>query len=479
MRHLYKNVQGKGRDSLLHRNLRMCTEEGVFATPFVILAAPGNLFIASLLTGVLGIGSGTYGMLVSLPAWFNAAQLLVIPFLGRYFASRTLVLWTGFLNALVWLAFALALQWLPPDDARFSARVLFAVLIFISASASINGVCWMSWIQEWIPNRLRGKYFGRRNRIIGLTTVIFTWVAGYAVDRYGDSILGYQLVLGGAGGFRLLSMYLQTHIYTPWSTPEKPIHVGWKRRASELLSRGSFLAYVLFGTWLAFWLNFVGPFTPIFLLNELEMGVGHQSYLLILASLSGALVYPWWGKLSDRYGCKTIITFSVILWMAQNFIWIFLTVQNRWLLYPIYFMGGMTSGGVLLGSFNLLLKMVPENMKTAGISLNLTASSIAAALAPIMAGLIYAWAGSHEVAWHMVFRISCFIQAVCLMSGLLILVRIREPESRFHDAVLGAFRTMRMSMAYSGSLGLANVSLVRRFVKKKTPENPLEKSSSK
>lgn len=461
MREFYKTVQGKGRDSLLHRNLRLCTEEGVFATPFVVLAVPGNLFIASLLTGMLGIGSGVYGMLVSLPAWFNASQLLVIPFLARFFSSKTLVLWTGFVNAFVWLGFAFSLQWLPQDDARVAARILFGIFAFISASASINGVCWMSWIQEWIPDRVRGKYFGRRNRIIGLTTVLFTWGAGYVVDRYGDSIIGYQLVLGTAGGLRLLSMYLQTHIYTPWSQPEKPIHVGWRKRASELIGNRSFVWFVIFGAWVAFWLNFVGPFTPVFMHQELGLTVGAQSHLLILANLSGAFVYPLWGKLSDRYGCKTIITISAILWMLQNYLWVILTPENRWLLYPMWFWGGMASGGVLLGSFNLVLKLVPKDMKTAGISLNLTVTSVAAALAPVLAGQLYDGVVAHGTAWHVVFRISFFLQASCIILGLLMLVKIREPESRFIHAVSGAFRSLRLTMVSSGFLALANVSLAR------------------
>ena len=64
-------------------------------------------------------------------------------------------------------------------------------------------------------------------------------------------------------------------------------------------------------------------------------------------ALAGALSLPAWGHLLDRYGNKSVMTFSLLLWQAQNFLWCFLTPDNRNLLYGMWIFGGATSAGFI------------------------------------------------------------------------------------------------------------------------------------
>ena len=68
------------------------TGEGILAMPWQLLTLPGNFVIAALLTQYYGLGKATYGLIVSLPMWSNAAQIVVLPWLARFLTPKELAI---------------------------------------------------------------------------------------------------------------------------------------------------------------------------------------------------------------------------------------------------------------------------------------------------------------------------------------------------------------------------------------------------
>lgn len=461
MKSYYQEFGGRGKDSLLHRNLRMCTEEGVFATPYVILSIPGNLFLATLITQVLMVSEGTYGLLVSLPAWFNALQVVFIPLLARHFSARTLTLSTGLINVLFWVLLIFLLPGIAEAGGESAGRTLIWVFAFISMTQSIMGVSWMSWITEWIPKRIRGKYFGRRNSIMGFATVGFILLAGWVLDFFGTTVFGFQVLLGIVGVMRLFSFYVLTHIYTPWSRPERQIHEGWFHRFARLTKHRVFFHFLVFSAYLGFWFNFIGPFVPLYLNEYLDFPVTRATALLVLANVASALAMPVWGRLTDRYGCKPIIGIGIVLWMVSNYTWVVVTPAWNWVLYPLWLWGGMVSGAVILGGFNLLLKLAPEESRSAGISVHLMVTSVASAMAPLIAGLTIEYCRRNGIDLQFAYRLFFFIQPTAILLGMLLLVRVKEPESGGLSSVAGAFRTFRQVFIQNGLMLFGSLNYFR------------------
>jgi Na+/melibiose symporter-like transporter len=478
MKGMYKKFGGRGRDSLLHRNLRVCTEEGVFATPFVILTVPGNVFIAALLTSVLGIHASTYGWIVSLPAWANACQLLIVPLVARRFSAWSLTIAFTLINLACWFTLLILLNHIPLDNPEATGRLMLVYFAVISLTQSMAGVSWTSWIQEWVPERIRGKYFGSRNRILGLVTVAFILATGEVFDRYGESMLAFQIILGVTSGFRLLSAYLMTHIYTPWSNPEKMVHEGSSSRFGELLRNRPFRTYLIFAAILAFSFSLTGPFAPLFMTRHLDFSISHQTTLLIIASLFSALTMPFWGRLCDRYGCKPVIIGTGTLWMLQNYLWVFLNPSITWLLYPMWAWGGALSGGVILGGFNLVLKLTPTKLKSTGISLHLAVTSLAAAAAPIISGWLISSESLPIAEGALRFRILFAIQPTVVLCSFLVLARLHEPKATELGLFSGSFRTMRHVLVQNGFFFAGNFNFFRLLKKGANSVLPIKKPAS-
>ena len=147
------------RQSILRTNLRLCTSEGLAAMPLVFLCQPGNFIVAMLLSQVFALSDTLFGLIVSLPFWANVLQLVAIPLLSQRWSQKRITLTFAWLNLACWFILAAALPYIPVGNPDASGRVLFWIFFAASLTFSIVAVSWTSWVQEWVPDRLRGKFF--------------------------------------------------------------------------------------------------------------------------------------------------------------------------------------------------------------------------------------------------------------------------------------------------------------------------------
>jgi MFS family permease len=172
---------------------------------------------------------------------------------------------------------------------------------------------------------------------------------------------------------------------------------------------------------------------------------------LTLSQLGGALSLPAWGRLLDRYGNKSVMTFSLILWQTQYLAWYFITPDNKAWLYGLWTWAGMTSAGFVLGQFTILLRLIPVQAKSLAIGINLAATSFIAAIAPIIGGWVLTRALTETNDPLNVYHLCFLVQPVLALLGCMLLLRVHEPQASPLTMVFGAMRNIR---TLSGVLGL-------------------------
>ncbi|MBC2595817.1 MFS transporter [Ruficoccus amylovorans] len=450
-------------DAQTRSNLRYGIADGVLATPWTILSLPAGFIISALLNLHYGIRPGMFGLIVSLPAWANASQILLLPFLARFFTARDMTLAMSWLNVGLWGMLAAVLPFLPDDNRVAAGQIFLIFYILASASASFLGLGWLAWIRQWVPPEIRGVYFGRRNRYIALVTLAFLIVSMVLLGRYPDSVATYQAILIIGAGMRFGSVLMQHRIIDDHSTHEPLVQGQWWSQLRVALRHPGFIAFIGFNAWVNFWINMTGPFGTVFVYEQLHLSPGQFAVFNILSTLTGALTMPLWGKFIDRRGCVPAIGLGLLMWQTQNYLWAVLTPETSWILYPMWLWGGGTAAAFLLGSFNLLLKIIPQEAKTAGISLNLAATSVAAGAAPIIAGVILDLGQDRGWSELLIYRIGFVLCPTAILLSLLLLKRIREPDSDpRYSTVWGATRMLRQSLQSFGLAALANTTLVGR-----------------
>lgn len=431
--------------STLRHDLRQCTYDGIAATPIVYLLQPGNFIIAALLVELFRLPPAVYGLIASLPFWGNFAQAFLMPLVNRAYSPKAVSVASSFLQALCWGTMAAMLSFLPTDKPELSGHWFVTLFAVSAAVTSLTGVSWMSWVQEWVPVRLRGKYFGRRNRLLQVAQIAFLVLSGWIIGRFAGAIVAYQIVLGGAALLRIVSVLYQRNIHAESTVSDRAeSRVPWRDQVRTLIDSRAFRWLIAYGAAWGFATSTFGPFYAVFMYKELGFTVQNVSALVILASVGGAVSAPAWGALADRFGNKPVMLFCMIAWQVQNFLWCALTPENSWMLYGMWTYGGIVASGFVLSMFNLQLKIIPPQAKTLAISANLAITSLVTAMGPIIGGTVlqHLLRDGQMPALEVYHRVFLVLPVLALLACLL-LTRVHERAASPLSSVVGAMRNIR------------------------------------
>ena len=234
--------------SPLRRNLRLSIYDGLAATPMVFLVQPGNFIVAALLVKLFQLPADVYGIIVALPFFGNFAQAFLMPLVNTWMSPKAVSVAFTSLQALCWAGLAVMLSFLPLNRPETSGHWFLAFFAVSAAITSLTGVSFASWIQEWMPVRVRGKFFGRRNRLLQVAQVGFLLAAGQVINRLAGELIAFQCLLIGAAMLRVGSSMFQHRIKTV--APELAqleMKTPWTLQLKALLNTPAFLWLVAYG----------------------------------------------------------------------------------------------------------------------------------------------------------------------------------------------------------------------------------------
>ena len=99
---------------------------------------------------------------------------------------------------------------LSPDDPVATGRFLLIWVFIASLFNAVLAVVWNGWMHDLVPGRLRGRYFGQRNRFIQGATLVFVLGAGCGLSWGGYSARTFQVIMG----LSLLSYAINLFIFS-------------------------------------------------------------------------------------------------------------------------------------------------------------------------------------------------------------------------------------------------------------------------
>lgn len=366
----------------------------------VLYEAMANQTMAVLTTGAflvgfaleLGASNTMIGLLAGLGPLALVMQIPAVYVVERWRRRKPLAVGGMALSRLACLAMAAA-PWLG-SAGMVLPFFLVALLMHYGAGAFCGGA-YNSWYRDLVPDRIMGRFSGRRLAGAVGTGAVVSLAGGFGIDAWNSYVplpaaAGYSLCFFLAGSAGLVA----TGFLMSAPEPAMPREAAQPllRLLLQPLRDGAFRPLLVFLAAWNFACNFAAPFFAVYMLQRLGMSMSWVIGLTVLSQLINASFFPLWGRLADRYTNKSVMAATAPLFIGTFLLWPFTTMPEvhdftLTLLAVIHIAAGITTAGVNLCATNLAFKLAPLGRGGSYWAVNNLVSGAAAALAPMLAGV--------------------------------------------------------------------------------------------
>ncbi|MGD2039815.1 MAG: MFS transporter [Anaerolineae bacterium] len=389
----------------------------------------GSIFVLYL--NQIGLDKGQIGGLLSLLPFFGIVAVFVASSLARIGYKRVFV---ATFSARTTTAILLLLA--PWVLLQFGQQAVLAfIVVAVAAFAlfrAIGFTAYYPWLQEQVPDSVRGKYTAIKNALASLTALVAMLGAGYVLGP--DPDLGRFMVIISVGIVSgALSVWASTKI--PGGAPvaaDSDEGSSWLEmvRAVRDPNFVRFLAGIGLVTLST---TPLVSFVPLFMKEQVGLSAD-QVVWLETGILVGGLVSSYlWGWLADRYGSKPVMISGAYFLPLLPLAWLLMPRGVTWSLYIALIIAvgqGFANTGWTIGSGRLLfVRVVPSENKTAYLALYYAWMGIIGGLGQLMGGWLVDWTSGLGGEWW-IFSLDpytpLFVLGILLpLFGLLLFRRVK------------------------------------------------------
>ncbi len=384
------------------RGLRFSVWDGAFATIWITLTS------GAFITGFalwLGADSVAIGLLTAVPTLAALVQLLSSYTTESLPQRRPFIVIYSLAGRLLWLPILLL-----PFIFPLNLALTIFLLLFTASSVltSIPMPAWSSWMSDLVPVGYRGRYFGYRNMVAGITGMVISLPAALLLDQAvktpGWRFVGFAFLFGTGVIGGIVSGVMV------WLQPEPPriraqeSHTGSSRGLRSYFAAPfadvKFRRLLLFNAVFGVGQNLAAPFFTVYALKELQLNYLWMQVLAAITGVSALVSMPFWGYLADKFGNKPLLAIGTWGVLTLPISWIFTVRGNNavmaaWLL-EINVGSGIFWAVVGLAQFNLLIGCSsPENTSVYVATMS-AVTGLLAGIAPLVGGyLMHLMSGLH------------------------------------------------------------------------------------
>lgn len=350
-----RSADRRAKDSSLRASIR----DGQF---HALMLGAGETYLGPF--GIfLGASTLQIGLLATLPALFGAImQWTGVLLMGRCESRRRLIVVGVTSQAFTFLPMAL----LPFVFGQALQAATIALIVLAMAYHGAGGLVmpvWNSLIGDLVKDNMRGRFFGRRNRLTGINTFIALLVAGGLLEvsqRLDYAAFGFFTVFLLSCLARLYSArHLARYSDPRPKSPKLPEADTWRGFLGEA-GRSGFVRFALFGATINLAVAFSGPYFALYMLRDLEFSYLQFALVTAASAISQFLTFRYWGELSDRFGNKKILNLCGYGIATVPLLWLW--PAHSAYLVVIQFWGGFVWAGYSLASANYMFDAIePEH----------------------------------------------------------------------------------------------------------------------
>jgi MFS family permease len=379
-----RRITGEG-DAQWLAGLRYFWFDGLFSSfSDNLVAGFFELFLLSY-----GVSNGVIGLNTSIANLCAASAIIPGALaISRISSRKRLVVLTGGGIGRFGL---LAIAFVPL--ATGDSGVAVVCLVCLNAiRAVMNNFCnpaWTSMVADLVPPASRARYFGKRNVAIIAASILAAPIAGRVVKSLSGTAsfpqLGFQAIFFLSFAIGMLSTLSFSRIpdaSVSEATATRPR--GFPLRA--LLSDRRFVGFVLSAFVWNTALQVSAPFFNVYLVSALGASAAMVGILTGVSSVSTLVGQLAFGRITDRRGDVFVQVLTGLLVPFLPISWILVSSPGQ--VVFINMASGLLWAGYNLATFNILLKITPDDRRPEATALYQTLVTASAVLGPLIGGAL-------------------------------------------------------------------------------------------
>jgi len=405
----------KRKHTQIQKDLKYSIMEG---TANSVKVGFGEHYLNLFAIKALGATNLQVGLLKSLPQLTGSFSQLFSSAITEVLKNRKKLITAGaFLQALMWIPI-LSVLLIPHEGVWF--LILFVTLYQVFGSIIVPA--WSSWMGDIVPDRIKGKYFGRRNKIVGFSSFTSMVLAGLLLQLFSkfNQFYGFILIFSIAMLGRLISWYyLSKMSESEYIVPKesKFSFIEFVRKVGKT-NYGKFVIYL---TLMSFSVQIASPYFAVYMLNDLKFD--YLTYMIVTgaSAISSFLFISLWGKYTDIFGNKKVLTLTGLLVPFVPILW--LVSKNVTYLVLVQIFSGFAWSGFHLSSFNFVFDTVSPPKRVRCVSYYNVLNGIAVFFGAMVGGFLIRFGTMFWSPVYIVFIVSGILR---LFTSVVMLPKIKE-----------------------------------------------------
>ena len=366
------------------QNLKLSTIEGSF---WAIMYGGGETFLSACAV-FLQFSPFQISFLSSFPPFVGSCfQLFSASIKNKFKDIKQFVVTMSYLQALLWVVLVLLLFYKPTYK-----YILIWSCIYWTIGTVIQPA-WTAWMGYFVPRRIRARYFGKRNRIIGFVSFIATLIAGYILDIFDQNMTyGFGIIFIAAFLGRIFSAFYLNKKFN-FEEKESKNLIEYIYSFKNLINeQNKSFYYILFNSYISFSIMFFGPLFSIYMLRTMELSVFIYTINMTLWQISNFSSSNYFGTLCQKIGDYKVLRLSTYTIVFLPILWILLYyLDNQTQIiatFLVSILAGICFSAYTLSSFNLLYKISKKEDVIHFSALGTFIRGVAILLGGILAGLL-------------------------------------------------------------------------------------------
>ena len=346
----------------------------------------GSLFV--LFLSALGLSKSQMGLILSLLPFFGLMSLFVAPATERFGYKRTYMTFFGLRSfTSIGLLFT---PWVLSQYGAQAALTLVTVIVAVfSLFRAIAITAMHPWVQEYVPDSVRGKYTAWNNMFTTGTGFIAVTAGGFVLART-TGLTGFMVLIGAGVVFGFISVALAVRV--PGGAPRSPRRneQARPRELGSALRDRSFVRYLLAVSAITLVTVPLGAFLPLFMREQIglnDSGIVWLQTGTLVGTLASSFI---WGWAADRYGSIPVTLYGLSLRAVLPLLWMLMPRHTEWgltIALSIALLQGVADMGWGIGSARMLyVNIVPPAKRRDYMALYFTWTSVVGGVSQLGSG---------------------------------------------------------------------------------------------